>query len=110
MHDNLHTLLLIIVMAVCTIVLRFLPFWLFPEGRKTPAFILYLGRVLPCAVMGMLVIYCYKNVTPLQWPHGLPELLAGLVVVGLHLWKRNTLLSIIAGTVSYMLLLQFVFI
>ena len=109
MSDTLHTVALIAVMALVTMVLRFLPFWLFPAGKKTPAFILYLGRVLPCAVMGMLAVYCYKNIKPLAWPHGLPELIAGAIVVGLHLWKRNTLLSIVTGTVSYMLLLQFVF-
>ena len=65
MSDTLHTVAPIAVMALVTMVLRFLPFWLFPAGKKTPAFILYLGRVLPCAVMGMLAVYCYKNITPL---------------------------------------------
>ena len=79
MSDTLHTVALIAVMALVTMVLRFLPFWLFPAGKKTPAFILYLGRVLPCAVMGMLAVYCYKNIMPFTWPHGLPELIAGKI-------------------------------
>ena len=107
--SNLHAAAQIAVMTLCTILLRFLPFWLFPAGRKTPKYILYLGRVLPFAVMGMLVVYCYKNISLLSWPHGLPELLAGAAVVLSYLWKRNTLISIGAGTVFYMFLIQFVF-
>ena len=110
MSDTLHTVALIAVMALVTMVLRFLPFWLFPAGKKTPAFILYLGRVLPCAVMGMLAVYCYKNITPLAWPHGLPELIAVAATAGLHVWKKNTLLSVGVGTVLYMLLVQLVFV
>ena len=71
--------------------------------------ILYLGKVLPCAVMGMLVVYCLKDVAFLQAPFGLPELIGIVVVALLHLWKRNSLLSIGVGTVAYMLLVQFVF-
>lgn len=97
------------IMAAGTALTRFLPFVCFPDAEKTPSAIRYLGRVLPYAVMGMLVIYCLKDVSLLSAPHGLPECLALLSVLLLHLWRRNTLLSILGGTVAYMLLVQFVF-
>ena len=105
---DLHSAALVAVAAAVTIGLRFLPFWIF-RGRETPKFIAYLGRVLPYAIMGMLVVYCLRGTAILTAPHGIPELIACAVVVGLHLWKRNTLLSIIAGTVCYMILIQAVF-
>ena len=92
-----------------TMVTRFLPFILFPAGRPTPKYIQYLGKVLPAAVFGLLVIYSLKDVSILGGSHGIPELIAIAVVVVLHLWKRQMLLSIAAGTVCYMLLVQFVF-
>ena len=101
--------LMVAVMAAVTAALRFLPFLIFGGKRKTPAFIAYLGRVLPYAVMGMLVIFCFKSVSFLQAPFGLPELIASAVVVGLHVWRRNTLLSILSGTTVYMVLVQLVF-
>ena len=100
--------LTVLVMAAVTAAVRFLPFLIFGK-RKTPAFVSYLGRVLPCAVMGMLVVFCFKNLSFLSSPFGAPELIAGAIVVGLHIWRRNTLLSILAGTVTYMLLVQLVF-
>ena len=100
--------LMVLVMAAVTAAVRFLPFLIFGK-RKTPAFVSYLGRVLPCAVMGMLVVFCFKNLSFLSSPFGAPELIAGAIVVGLHIWRRNTLLSILTGTVSYMLLVQLVF-
>ena len=106
---DLHTIGLIAVMSLVTMALRFLPFLLFGGSKKVPAFVSYLGRVLPYAIMGMLVVYCLKGVSWTNPPHGVPELLAILAVVGLHLWKRNALLSIGAGTVLYMLLVQLVF-
>ena len=107
--NNLHALLTIAVCALVTAALRFLPFLIFGENRKTPALISYLGRVLPFAIMGMLVVYCLKDVSIASAPFGIPEFLGCAVVAGLHVWKRNTLLSIGAGTVVYMLLVQFVF-
>lgn len=104
-----YALIQVLIMAAVTALLRFLPFLIFPGGRKRPQIITYLGGVLPYGVMAMLVIYCLKNVSILAWPHGLPELLAILAVVGLHLWKKNTLLSIFGGTAFYMLLVQVVF-
>jgi branched-subunit amino acid transport protein AzlD len=93
-----------------TMTTRFLPFILFPEGRKTPPYITYLGKVLPYAVIGMLVVYCLKSVDVRMFPHGIPEALAIAAIAILHHWKKNTLLSIGAGTVVYMLLVQYVFI
>ena len=107
--DKLHAAAVIAVAAVVTAILRFLPFWVFREGRKTPAIIEYLGGVLPYAIMGMLVVYCLKGVnlaSPGLW---LPQLISCSIVAGLHIWKRNTLLSIGLGTVCYMLLVQFIF-
>ena len=106
---RLHSAALVAVMALVTAGLRFLPFLIFGENRQTPKLITYLGKVLPYAIMAMLVVYCLKSVTPLEYPYALPELIACAVVVLAHVWKRNTLLSIISGTVCYMLLVQFVF-
>ena len=104
-----HVLLQILIMALVTAFLRFLPFLVFRDQGKRPAVITYLGKVLPQAVMGMLVVYCLRNVSLTAPPHGLPELLAVGSVVALHLWRRNTLLSIFGGTAVYMLLVQMVF-
>ena len=109
MNDPLHSILIIAVMAVVTALLRCLPFFIFGGKRSTSPFVAYLGAYLPYAMMGMLLIYCFKGVSFSAAPFGAPELLAGLVVVGLHIWKRNSLLSIGLGTVCYMLLIQFVF-
>ncbi len=105
---NTHTFLLIAVIAAVTYLLRSLPFLIF-SGGKTPAFIDYLGKVLPYAIMGMLVVYCLKDTTILSWPYGIPELLSCVAVVLLHLWRKNTLLSIGVGTACYMVLIQVVF-
>ena len=94
-------------MSLVTILLRFLPFLVF--RKKVPPCITYLGRVLPPAIIGMLVIYCLKDTVITSAPFGLPELIAGVMVVLLQAWKRNALLSILCGTVVYMLLIQLVF-
>lgn len=92
-----------------TALTRFLPFLLFPAGRPTPKYIQYLGKVLPSAVFGLLVVYCLKNVSLSAGSHGIPEFLSIAVVAALHLWKRQMLISIAGGTVCYMLLVQLVF-
>ena len=94
-------------MSIVTILLRAAPFLVFK--KKIPVYVMYLGQVLPAAIIGMLVIYCLKDIKPLSAPFGAPELIAGLLVVGLHAWKRKILLSILAGTAAYMLLTQMVF-
>ncbi len=105
----MHDVLLIAVAVLVTMATRFLPFLIFGEKRKTPAIIEYLGKVLPCAIMGMRVVYCLKDVSFLSAPYGLLELIACVVVAALHVWKRNSLLSIGGGTVCYLLLVQLVF-
>ena len=100
---------LILVMALVTAGLRFLPFVIFTKGRKVPEVVAYLGRVLPYAVMAMLVVYCLKGISFVKMPFGLPEMISVVLVVILHVWKRNTLLSIVGGTVCYMVLVQLVF-
>ena len=102
-----HSALLVAVMSLVTILLRFLPFLVF--RKKVPPCIAYLGRVLPPAIIGMLVIYCLKDTVITSAPFGLPELIAGVMVVLLQAWKRNALLSILCGTVVYMLLIQLAF-
>lgn len=92
-----------------TMMTRFIPFLVFPSGKPTPKYILYLGKVLPAAVFGLLVLYCLKNVSLFSGSHGIPELIAIAVVIVLHLWKRQMLISIAGGTILYMLLVQFVF-
>ena len=99
----------IVTSALCvagTMATRFLPFLIFSDKRPTPKYIQYLGRALPSAVFGLLVVYCLKDVNILSGSHGLPELAAIVVTVLLHLWKRQMLLSIAGGTVCYMLLIQ----
>ena len=95
--------------VLATVLTRFLPFLVFPSGKPTPKYVQYLGKVLPAAVFGMLIVYCFKNVTILQGSHGLPELFAAISVIALHLWKRKMLLSIAGGTVLYMVLVQLIF-
>ena len=102
-------LLYILVTATVTLILRVLPFILFKENAPTPKIITDLGKYLPYAIMAMLVVYCLKEVTPISYPYGIPELISVAAVVLLHIWKRNTLLSIAIGTVCYMLLVQFIF-
>ena len=104
-----HSILIIAVSALTTMAIRFFPFLVFGK-RKVPEIVQYLGRVLPCAIMATLVVYCLKGVTLFSGNHGLPELIAMMTVVALHKWKHNTLLSILAGTLLYMVLLQVVFV
>jgi branched-subunit amino acid transport protein AzlD len=91
--------------ALATVLTRALPFWLF-GSRETPAPVLYLGRVLPPAVMAMLVVFCLKDTPVLSYPFGIPELLAVAATAGLYLWRRNMLLAVLAGTLCYMALLR----
>ena len=102
-------LLTIAICAIATMATRFLPFLLFSEKKETPRFIRYLGKALPPATFGMLVVYCLKHVDLLSGSHGIPEAIALAVTFALHLWKRQMLFSIAAGTVTYMLLVQLVF-
>lgn len=104
-----RSLAIIFAVAVTVFFTRLIPFLFFPKGKGIPPLIQYLGRVLPPAVIGMLVIYCLKSVNIIKASHGAPELIAVAAVILLHVWKRNNLLSIGAGTVLYMFLVQAVF-
>ena len=103
------SLLIILVVAVTTFATRVIPFLVFPKGKELPKTIQYLGKVLTPAVIGMLVVYCLKETSVLTAPYGIPELIAVVAVVILHVWKRNNLISIGVGTVLYMVLIQAVF-
>lgn len=105
-----QSVITIAVVALGTMITRFLPFIVFPESKQPPRFIGYLGRVLPFAMTGLLVVYSLKDVSPMTGNHGIPELIAMAVIVALHAWKRNMLLSIAGGTILYMVLVQLVFV
>ena len=105
----LQTVAIMLAVAAGCQLTRWLPFWLFPEGKKPPELIHYLEKALPAATMGLLVVYCLKGVSWTAPPHGAPELLAILAVGLLHRWKNNVLLSIAGGTALYMLLVQVIF-
>lgn len=102
-------IIMIAMVVLGTMLTRFLPFVLFPAGKPTPEYIKYLGKVLPSAVLGLLVIYCFKDVSFLSGSHGIPELIGVAVVALLHFWKKKMLLSMAGGTIAYMLLVQLVF-
>ena len=105
-----HSILIIVIVATITILLRFIPFLVFNGKKESPKVITYLSNVLPFAIMAMLVVYCLKDISVITFPFGLPEIIASVIVILLHLWRKNTLLSISVGTIIYMLLIQFVFI
>ena len=105
----MHDVFLILAAVLVTMATRFIPFLIFGKKGKTPPIIEYLGTVLPCVIMGMLVVYCLKDISLLSKPFGLPEIISCVVVAALHVWKRNSLFSIGGGTVCYMLLVQLVF-
>ena len=109
MRNNAQAMALILTMTAVTMATRFLPFLLLGGTRQTPPFITYLGKVLPYAIMGMLVVYCLKGVSVTQLSSVAPAVLGVGITAGLHLWKHNTLLSILGGTVVYMVLVQMVF-
>lgn len=104
--QRIITILMVILGTVLT---RFLPFLLFPADKQTPKYIQFLGKVLPGAIFGLLVIYCLRNVSILTGSHGIPELISIIFICLIHLWKKNMLLSIFSGTLCYMLLVQYIF-
>lgn len=104
-----EALITVMAIALATVATRAFAFFLFPAGKPTPAYISYLGRVLPCATMALLVVYCLKHVQPLAAPYGLPELISIVLVALIQYFSRNTLASIVCGTVAYMVLIQKVF-
>ena len=106
---NEHAAVVLLVMGLATLATRLLPVLIFGRGEKVPDYILYLGKVVPYTAMGLLIVYCLKDVPVRQAPHGIPELIALGVVSGTYLWKRNTIFSVVIGTVLYMFLVQAVF-
>lgn len=104
-----HAMIIILVMGFVTLMTRILPVLIFGQGERVPDYILYLGKVVPYTAMGLLIVYCLKDVPVRETPHGIPELIALAVVGGTYLWKRNSIFSVVIGTVLYMLLVQAVF-
>ena len=102
-------IILVALAVAATAITRFLPFAIFSEGKPTPDYIQFLGKALPSAVFALLVVYCYRSVEWTGGHHGLPEVIASLVTIALHLWKRNMFLSMLGGTATYILLIQLVF-
>lgn len=106
--NNKYIILVIAIMSIITILIRFLPFLIFDHGKKLPKWISYLGKVLPPAIMSMLLVYCLRNINFVEGNHGLPELLCVGIAILLHSWKRNTLLSIGVSTILYMILIRII--
>ena len=104
-----QTLITVLAVALGCMITRFAPFVIFPDSKEPPEVVTWLGKVLPAAVFGLLVIYCLRNVSVLSAPYGIPELLSIALVVFLHLWKRQMLLSIAGGKIFYMILVQTLF-
>lgn len=109
MNNGIYVLISVLICVICTQLTRWLPFLLLGGKKDVPKLIRYLETVLPAAIMAVLVVYCLKGIHPFSYPYGIPELLSVALVVILHLWKKNTLISIAVGTVVYMLLVQRVF-
>lgn len=105
----IESLVTILVIAGITFLIRAFPFLVFRSHKPIPKFVTYLGRVLPFAVIGMLVVYCLRGTSVFAYPYGIPEAVSILVIVLVHKWKHNMLLSIGGGTVLYMLLVQLIF-
>jgi len=110
MHNNFQVLILILMVALGAQLTRWLPFILFPENRKVPKPIAALGKVLPPAVIGLLVVYCLKGIQPFHFPYGIPEIIAVALTALLHIKWKNSLVSIGVGTVVYVLLIRLVFV
>ena len=109
MTDHRHAVIVIAVMGLAVLATRIVPVLIFGRGEKVPEFILYLGRVVPYTAMGLLIVYCLRDMPVLEAPHGLPEIISLAVVTGTYLWKRNSILSVVIGTALYMFLVQSIF-
>ncbi len=110
MSSTMHGIIIVLICSAVTIILRAFPYIVFPEGKEIPKTVRYLSEVFPGAVIGMLIIYCLKDVSITKSPFGLPELIAIAATALLHIFRKNTLLSVLSGTIIYMLLVQFVFV
>lgn len=108
--NHTYTVTVMVVIALITLATRAFPFIVFGSKREVSERVLYIGRVLPPAVIAVLVVYCLRNITPLTAPHGLPELISVGLIIAFHLWKKNTILSVLSGTVCYMILIRTLFV
>lgn len=106
MPDYKHALIIILVMGVMTLATRILPVLIFGRGNTVPDYVMYLGKVVPYTAMGLLIVYCLKDVQVLAAPHAIPEIIAMSVVVLSYLWKKNSIFSVVIGTALYMFLIQ----
>ena len=104
-----QSIITIAVIILGTMITRFLPFIIFPEHKIPPKYIQYLGKTLPTAVIGLLVVYSLKDISILEGSRGIPELITITIISLLYIWKRNSLLSIFSGTITYMILVQYIF-
>ncbi len=109
MTDYRDAMIVIAVMGLAVLATRIVPVLIFGRGERVPEFILYLGRVVPYTAMGLLIVYCLRDVPVMDAPHGLPEIISLAVVTVTYIWKRNTILSVVIGTALYMFLVQSVF-
>lgn len=109
MTDYSHAFIIILIMGVVTLATRIVPVLIFGRGKKVPDYIMYLGKVVPYTAMGLLIIYCLKDVSIFSKTHAIPEIIALAIVSGTYLWKRNTIFSVVIGTVAYMIMVQLVF-
>lgn len=105
----IQRVIMICMVILGTVITRFLPFIIFKSDKPTPKYVQYLGKMLPSAALGMLVIYCLKGASLFKGNHAIPELISIMVVVLLHLWKRQMLISIAGGTIFYMIFVQLIF-
>lgn len=106
---NSHAIIVMLAMGLATLATRILPVLIFGRGKKVPDYIMYLGKVVPYTAMGLLIVYCFKDLSVVEAPHALPELIAMIIVIASYLWKRNTILSVVIGTVAYMVMVQYMF-
>ncbi|MBQ9610580.1 MAG: AzlD domain-containing protein [Lachnospiraceae bacterium] len=104
-----HAMVIILVMGLVTFATRLLPVLIFGRGKKVPDYIMYLGKVVPYTAMGLLIVYCLKDVSIFGESHAMPEIIALAIVSGTYLWKRNTILSVVVGTIAYMIMVQLIF-
>lgn len=107
--NKLYSFYIILTISIITILLRLSPAWIFPPDKPTPKVLVYLGRVMPIAVIAMLIVYCFRNINLFSYPFGLSEIIAGGFTAVSYIIKRSTILSILLGTIIYMILVQVVF-
>ena len=106
---NSHAIIVMIIMGIATLATRILPVLIFGRGKKIPDYIMYLGKVVPYTAIGLLIVYCFRDLSIAETPHAFPELIATIIVVASYLWKRNTIFTVVIGTAAYMAMVQRIF-